>query len=99
MQMFIAVINENFDVAEEAKRKIQESRLLEPESKISSSAWVKRLNPYRWFKRNSTLMSGEDPPPTSVLGESERLVEHDPLPIDHGLGQVGPTDPTFLRCC
>ena len=72
-----------FDVAEEAKRKMQEPKLSESESKISSSPWAKDQTHYRWFKRNSTPMSGEDPPPTSASGESEKVVEHDPLPIDH----------------
>ncbi|KAL7424030.1 calcium channel protein [Cryptotrichosporon argae] len=51
LQMFVAVINENFAVAEEQKRKQQIEafiRRTEPES--ARVSWVERLNPYRLIK-------------------------------------------------
>ncbi|KAI6144232.1 Ion transport protein-domain-containing protein [Pisolithus tinctorius] len=61
MQMFIAVINENFSVAEEAKKEKQ-----------ASNYWARhhrphgRLNPYQWFKADpvtvKSVVQGYSPP-------------------------------------
>lgn len=47
MQMFIAVINENFDVAEEQKRSQQASNYWSTHQvQAGKATWVRRLNPY-----------------------------------------------------
>ncbi|KAG8215839.1 Ion transport protein-domain-containing protein [Butyriboletus roseoflavus] len=87
MQMFIAVINENFSVAEEAKRKMQESNYSEQLRQTTSNRWISKLNPYLMLGTKSTTVNAENPSSTSVLAEEETLVRHDPLPTHHGLGQ------------
>jgi hypothetical protein len=66
--MFIAVINENFSVAEEAKR-IQQANLYfrtqEPDK--HRPAWVRKLNPYRYFKASQRAIVVEDLPSNIVL--------------------------------
>ena len=49
LQMFIAVINENFDVAEEAKRGEQANHFWQKQQvkAAASSKWMRKLNPYR----------------------------------------------------
>ena len=86
MQMFIAVINENFDVAEEAKRKKQE----EQQSHTTSNPWLSKLNPYRWFKKTSMPVKTESPTLTLVPAEAESLVEHDILEMHREFNLVGP---------
>lgn len=90
MQMFIAVINENFSVAEEAKREMQVSNYSEQHRQTTGNRWTSRLNPYLWLRTKSTTVNAESPSSTSVLAEGETLVRHDPLPMHHSLGQVGP---------
>ncbi|KAF8548118.1 hypothetical protein OG21DRAFT_1489654 [Imleria badia] len=87
MQMFIAVINENFSVAEEAKRKMQESSHSEQHSQTTSSRWTDMLNPYIWLGTKSTTADAENTSSTSVLAEEETLVQHSPLPMHHESGQ------------
>ena len=51
--MFIAVINENFEVAEEQKKAKQASHYYnQQKAQDVSAAWLRRLNPYRWVKAN-----------------------------------------------
>ena len=83
MQMFIAVINENFDVAEEAKRKKQE----EQQPPTTSNPWLSMLNPYRW--NTLTPVKTESPTSTLVPEEAESLVRHDMLDTHQELNQVG----------
>ncbi|CAE6501684.1 unnamed protein product [Rhizoctonia solani] len=55
LQMFIAVINENFDVAEERKREEQLAayeRKIQP--RVARLEWMDKWNPYRFFKSDST---------------------------------------------
>ncbi|KAG8763613.1 calcium channel protein [Ceratobasidium sp. 423] len=61
LQMFIAVINENFDVAEEQKREEQLAayqRKIQP--RVARLEWMDKWNPYRFFKSedNSTTEGG-----------------------------------------
>ena len=88
MQMFIAVINENFSVAEEAKRKMQESNYREQNHQTTSNRWMNMLNPYLWLGTKSTTVNGENPSSISVLAEEETLVRQGPLPTHHRFGQV-----------
>ncbi|CAE6438713.1 unnamed protein product [Rhizoctonia solani] len=55
LQMFIAVINENFDVAEEQKREEQLAayqRKIQP--RVARLEWMDKWNPYRFFKSESS---------------------------------------------
>jgi hypothetical protein len=88
MQMFIAVINENFSVAEEAKREMQASNYSEQRGQTIRSRWINMLNPYLWLRTRSTTVNAESSSSTLVLGEAETLVQHDPLPMHEGLSQV-----------
>ncbi|KAG6372714.1 Ion transport protein-domain-containing protein [Boletus reticuloceps] len=87
MQMFIAVINENFDVAEETKRKMQASNYSGKHSQTTGNRWTNMLNPYLWFKTRSTTVNAETSSSTSVLENTKTLVQQDPFPVHHGLGQ------------
>ena len=88
LQMFIAVINENFSVAEEAKREMQASNYSEQRGQTTSNRWTNMLNPYLWLRTKSTTVNAENSSSTLVLGEAETLVQHDPLPMHHGLSEV-----------
>lgn len=88
MQMFIAVINENFSVVEEAKREMQAS---DHSKQHTSSRWLSMLNPYLWARTKLTAVNGENLSSTSVLEEEDRYVHHGPLPMPHGMDQVGPS--------
>lgn len=90
MQMFIAVINENFSVAEKAKREMQVSNYSEQRRQTTTNRWANMLNPYLWLRTESTVVNAGNPPSTSVLAEEQTLVRHDPLPT-YRSGEVGPT--------
>ena len=89
MQMFIAVINENFSVAEEAKRKMQESSRSEQRSQTTSSRWANMLNPYTWLRSESTTVDARNASSTLILAEEETLVQQSPLSMHHEWDQVG----------
>lgn len=83
LQMFIAVINENFDVAEESKRSRQASHYWAAHQPQKARApWVRRLNPYRWFKAQPKAIEVELPS-NLVLPMQKTLVQ------DYGLPQKG----------
>ena len=74
--MFIAVINENFDVAEEQKRSRQASHFWaaqRPEK--ARAAWVRRLNPYRWFQAKPKAIAVDQLPSNLVLPMQKSLVQ------------------------
>ena len=74
--MFIAVINENFDVAEESKRSRQASHFWathRPEK--ARATWVRKLNPYRWFKAKPKAIAVEQLPSNLVLPMQKTLVQ------------------------
>ncbi|KAI6015330.1 Ion transport protein-domain-containing protein [Pisolithus orientalis] len=79
MQMFIAVINENFSVAEEAKKEKQASnywaRHHRPQREATHSRWIRRLNPYQWFKADPVTIKVENLPSTLVLPMRESVVQ------------------------
>lgn len=89
MQMFIAVINENFSVAEEAKREMQASSYSEQHRKTTSNRWISKLNPYLWLRTKSTTVNAENSSSTFVRRKPETLVQPDPITMRHGLGEVG----------
>ncbi|KAH9024879.1 Ion transport protein-domain-containing protein, partial [Lactarius pseudohatsudake] len=82
LQMFIAVINENFSVAEEAKRSQQANlyfRTQEPDK--HKSAWARKLNPYRWFRPSPRAIVVENLPSNLVLPMQKTLVQDYGLPV------------------
>ncbi|KAI0822128.1 Ion transport protein-domain-containing protein [Trametes gibbosa] len=80
LQMFIAVINENFDVAEESKRSRQASHYwASHRPQQVRSTWVRRLNPYRWFKAQPKAIEVELPS-NLVLPMQKALVQDYGLP-------------------
>ena len=80
LQLFIAVINENFDIAEEQKKKKQASYYWAMQQPIKASPlWLKRLNPYRWFKANPKAIAVESLPASLVLPMQKSMVEDYPM--------------------
>ena len=80
LQMFIAVINENFDVAEESKRSRQASHYWASHRPQQVRAgWVRKLNPYRWFKAQPKAIEVELPS-NLVLPMQKALVQDYSLP-------------------
>lgn len=78
--MFIAVINENFDVAEESKRSRQASHYwASHRPQQVRAAWVRKLNPYRWFKAQPKAIEVELPS-NLVLPMQKALVQDYGLP-------------------
>ncbi|TDL23428.1 hypothetical protein BD410DRAFT_897507 [Rickenella mellea] len=76
LQLFIAVINENFDVAEEHKKGQQATHYWARQQPMKAHpAWLRRLNPYRWFKANPKSIAVEDLPSNLVLPMQKSLVQ------------------------
>ncbi|KAJ7583970.1 Ion transport protein-domain-containing protein [Mycena floridula] len=76
LQMFIAVINENFDVAEEAKKGQQATNYWQThQTESASSTWMRHLNPYRWVKANPVKVKVENLPSNLVLPMQKSLVQ------------------------
>ncbi|WVO12615.1 hypothetical protein L204_100220 [Cryptococcus depauperatus] len=68
MQMFIAVINENFAIAEELKRKQQvEAFIRKAETPSAHVSWIDRLNPYRLISSRHKAIRISALPPSLVL--------------------------------
>ncbi|WVQ96668.1 hypothetical protein IAU59_003774 [Kwoniella sp. CBS 9459] len=68
LQMFIAVINENFAIAEEQKRKQQiEAFIRKAEPQSAHVSWIDRLNPYRLMTARHTAVKVATLPPNLVL--------------------------------
>ncbi|EIW77746.1 hypothetical protein CONPUDRAFT_167813 [Coniophora puteana RWD-64-598 SS2] len=82
MQMFIAVINENFNVAEEAKRKQQANEYWarQQQQQITHGTWMRRLNPYRWVRPDPVRVKVENLPSNLVLPMQKTLVQDSALP-------------------
>ncbi|KAJ6583225.1 hypothetical protein B0H10DRAFT_2340382 [Mycena sp. CBHHK59/15] len=66
LQMFIAVINENFDVAEEAKKGKQASNYWRRTAAGGPRHWLRRLNPYRWIRASPSSVPRADVQPNEV---------------------------------
>ena len=93
LQLFIAVINENFDIVEEQKKKKQASYYWAMQQPIKASPlWLKRLNPYRWFKANPKAIAVESLPANLVLPMQKSMVEDYPMQRpESGYGSVSET--------
>jgi len=72
--MFIAVINENFDVAEEAKKSKQASTFWEQKAREGKPSWFRVLNPYRWFKASPITVRVDELPSGLVLPMQKKMV-------------------------
>ncbi|KAJ2913591.1 hypothetical protein MD484_g6822, partial [Candolleomyces efflorescens] len=98
LQMFIAVINENFDVAEEAKKGKQASNYWnQQQAKKGTSTWIRRLNPYRWIKANPVTVKVENLPSNLVLPMQKTLVQDYGVPRSDARSKPIPaTTKTFL---
>jgi len=81
MQMFIAVINENFDVAEEAKKGRQASHYWASQrQEKAQTSWMKKLNPYRWFAPAPKAIAVDNLPSSLVLPMQKALVQDYSVP-------------------
>ncbi|EKM51356.1 uncharacterized protein PHACADRAFT_263446 [Phanerochaete carnosa HHB-10118-sp] len=97
LQMFIAVINENFDVAEEQKRSQQASHFWAAQRPQKARApWIRRMNPYRWFKAKPKAIAVDQLPSNLVLPMQKSLVQDYGLPfrdrrsgVQNGAGRSG----------
>ena len=80
--MFIAVINENFDVAEEAKKGKQASNYWEESQRPTAGhvSWLRKLNPYRWIRASPVEVKVEGLPSNLVLPMQKSLVEDYSVP-------------------
>jgi hypothetical protein len=95
LQMFIAVINENFDVAEETKTDEQAALLLNKHRKAGELRWWNKLNPYRWFKANPKAIAVNSIPSGMVLPMQKALVQDYYAQSRANLSRVGAN----LRIC
>lgn len=78
--MFIAVINENFEVAEEQKKGKQASDFYnQQKARHGTATWLRRLNPYRWIKANSVTVRVDNLPSNLVLPMQKVLIQDTPL--------------------
>ena len=81
LQMFIAVINENFDVAEEAKKGRQASHYWASQRQERAQvSWMKKLNPYRWFAPAPKAIAVDNLPSSLVLPMQKALVQDYSVP-------------------
>jgi hypothetical protein len=83
--MFIAVVNENFDVAEESKMGRQASDYwATTQLQKDRASWLRRLNPYRWIKANPVRVKVENLPSNLVLPMQKALVQDYVVPKQDG---------------
>ncbi|KAF8337378.1 Ion transport protein-domain-containing protein [Cantharellus anzutake] len=76
LQMFIAVINENFEVAEEEKRAEQVRTFVRKAAPTSDgNTWIERFNLYRYLRANPKLVTVESLPSKLVLPMQKSLVQ------------------------
>jgi voltage-dependent calcium channel len=81
IQMFIAVINENFQIAEEAKKGEQASNYWATyQAETEKAPWIRKLNPYRWVKANPVKVKVENLPSNLVLPIQKALVQDYAMP-------------------
>lgn len=97
--MFIAVINEGFAIAEKEKQKAQMEafvKLSEPPEPTAS--WISRLNPYKYIKGRSRVITTENMRP--ALAVPLGLVNQDHLAASRGykahVGSKGQANGTFI---
>lgn len=68
LQMFIAVINEGFAIAEEEKHKAQlQAYVKQCQPQAPTANWISRINPYRFVKARPGILSVENLPTNLAL--------------------------------
>lgn len=93
IQLFIAVINENFEVAEEKKREQQVAEhLANAQTSAGRFAW---LNPYKYTKSNPKAVVVESLPSNLVLPMQKAVVQRSSR-MQQGLN---PTDVRMQQRC
>jgi hypothetical protein len=81
--MFIAVINENFEVAEEHKKGKQTSHFYsQQKARNGTATWLRRLNPYRYIKANPVTVKVDNLPSNLVLPMQKVLIQDKSLRSD-----------------
>jgi hypothetical protein len=75
--MFIAVINENFNVAEESKKGQQATDYWATthEPYKGHVSWLRKLNPYRWVRAAPVSVRVDNLPSNLVLPMQKALVQ------------------------
>jgi voltage-dependent calcium channel len=77
IQLFIAVINENFDVAEEKKREQQVAEhYANTQTSTGRFAWISKLNPYKYTKSNPKAIVVENLPSNLVLPLRKAIIQN-----------------------
>ncbi|KAL4071924.1 Ion transport protein-domain-containing protein, partial [Scleroderma citrinum] len=96
LQMFIAVINENFHVAEEAKKDKQASDYWarHQQQQATHSRWTYRLNPYHWLKADPVTVRVENLPSNLILPVRESVVQDYSLSGRDRMGSGGRHTPS-----
>ncbi|KAG6837569.1 hypothetical protein H0H93_006983 [Arthromyces matolae] len=90
--MFIAVVNENFEVAEELKKGEQASNYwASHQAQQGSASWMRRFNPYRWVRPNPVKVK-VDLPANLVLPMQKSLVQNYSVPRNDG-----PSSPSITQ--
>lgn len=98
MQMFIAVINENFDVAEEAKKGRQASHYWASQRQEKAhTSWTKKLNPYRWFTPAPKAIAVGNLPSSLILPMQKALVQDYSLPKREPSTKVNSFSPSIFK--
>lgn len=81
--MFIAVINENFEVAEEQKKSKQTTNFYsQQKARHGTVTWLRRLNPYRWIKASPVTVKVDNLPSNLVLPMQKVLVQEKSARLD-----------------
>jgi hypothetical protein len=77
ISQIIAVINENFSVAEEMKKSKQASDYCAQHhpQRVTHNSWTRKLNPYRWIKPDPVRVKVESLPSNLVLPMQKTLVQ------------------------
>ena len=98
LQMFIAVINENFDVAEEQKKSKQTANFYsQQKARHGKLTWLRRLNPYRWVKASPVTVKVDNLPSNLVLPMQKVLVQEKSSRQD-GVRNIVSLQPFFFIC-
>lgn len=83
--MFIAVINENFSIAEESKRSQQATDYwANHQPQTTHTSWLRYLNPYRWVRANPVSVQVDHLPSGLVLPMQQALVQDYTMPAHDG---------------
>lgn len=83
LQLFIAVINENFDVAEELKKGKQATNYYATQHPVQAHPpWLRRLNPYRWFRANPKSVAVESLPSNLILPMQKAVIQDNSINPD-----------------